>query len=464
MVKDSSILILTRPRANDGIWLTLLLPISIITSTLTHPIVLTPTYKLVAVFCVGLISTSLVFYYQYLKKEPLQLLSLWHVPSIILSGLIFNLYLNKDLIFSIISALFCTLFYYYKLKWTLLKFPHSFTIGEACLIAQALVLILFSTALNLLSLSNKVFISNMQVSTLIIQVGLSGIGVIAYSTNVFKIKNVIFFYLIFVTVVIMGVLLPVHIILKRSPILWILELMLYDISSIKLISFWVICSLVAVIAVRNQIYFKEKATTSQRKVFHILAVSVFVPGLIYKCSFLYLASGVVLGIFFCLEILRIKNIPPIGKYLQDGFSVFSDEKDCGIVAFTPIYLLTGCALPLWIHPAPCDPTDSASFSLLPLLSGVLTIGIGDTAASVIGSNYGKHKWKGSSKTIEGTMACIFSQFAFVMLLNYLDWIRNMTTFLYIKTAVAILLTSIVEAKTTQVDNLVLPLIMYIILI
>jgi dolichol kinase len=90
----------------------------------------------------------------------------------------------------------------------------------------------------------------------------------------------------------------------------------------------------------------------------------------------------------------------LGAFLQEGFSAFVDEKD-SLISLTPLYLLCGLSATLWM------PTES--MGLLPLMSGVLTIGAGDTAASFVGSNWGKHKWVGSQKSIEGTIACVTAQ-------------------------------------------------------
>lgn len=117
--------------------------------------------------------------------------------------------------------------------------------------------------------------------------------------------------------------------------------------------------------------------------------------------------------------LRILNIPPLGQFLQNGFIVFSDEKDAGLLALTPIYFLAGLSVPLWLHPAPCDITNSAGFNLLPLLSGILSIGIGDSAAATVGTIYGLHKWPGTKKSFEGTAACILSQAIVVAVFLYL---------------------------------------------
>lgn len=58
--------------------------------------------------------------------------------------------------------------------------------------------------------------------------------------------------------------------------------------------------------------------------------------------------------------------------------------------------MAGCSLPLWIHPSTCDVTDSGQFNLIPLMSGLLSIGLGDTAASVAGSKIGKYRWSGKN--------------------------------------------------------------------
>lgn len=137
---------------------------------------------------------------------------------------------------------------------------------------------------------------------------------------------------------------------------------------------------------------KQLSNTRIRKIFHILIVLVFVPGLIYQCTFLFVASGVALAVLISLELVRIINLKPFAAILQQAVKAFVDEKDVGDVAMTPIYLLVGCALPIWLHPCPCDLTDAAGVELLPLMAGVLSVGLGDTAASVIGSKFGRIHW------------------------------------------------------------------------
>ena len=97
-----------------------------------------------------------------------------------------------------------------------------------------------------------------------------------------------------------------------------------------------------------------------------------------------------------------------------------------------------------------------------LLSGVLSVGIGDTAASVIGYRYGKHKWRGSIKSIEGTVACIIAQVVFLIIMWGLNTLQ-MNQMKMIGAGIAIVANSFIETMTDQVDNLILPLITFIIL-
>lgn len=75
------------------------------------------------------------------------------------------------------------------------------------------------------------------------------------------------------------------------------------------------------------------------------------------------------------------------KVLQLCFDTFKDAKDEGHLALTPLYLMIGCVAPFWIYPY------SFSGTLpLPVISGILSVAIGDAAASICGAKFGKHRW------------------------------------------------------------------------
>jgi len=119
--------------------------------------------------------------------------------------------------------------------------------------------------------------------------------------------------------------------------------------------------------------------------------------------------------------------------------------------------LIGCATPLWITNNVIEVnSDFLLTNTLPSFAGLLAIGIGDSVAAVVGTNYGKHKWRwpmGSSRSIEGTIAAVLSILGSIaglsFFLNYsLNWGRIF---------VATLLSCCLEALTDQIDNIVLPL-------
>lgn len=137
------------------------------------------------------------------------------------------------------------------------------------------------------------------------------------------------------------------------------------------------------------------------------------------------------------------------------FDRFRDEKDLGLFTLTHIYLLIGCSTPLWLSSA------TSHDSKLLLASGVVTVGIGDTFASLGGFYWGKHKWPNSSKSYEGTVCSFVSQVVTLVCLQFWFNSASLLDHLSILKFIFISLTSsLVETFTVHVDNLILPLVQY----
>jgi dolichol kinase len=88
----------------------------------------------------------------------------------------------------------------------------------------------------------------------------------------------------------------------------------------------------------------------------------------------------------------------------------------------------------------------------------MLLGIGDSAASYFGSKFGKTKFRNSPKTFEGTAASIVAEVIFVVAVDlfFVDGV-----IVGVGVVFAATLCSVVEATTTQVDNIVLPFIMFL---
>ncbi|XP_066998876.2 dolichol kinase isoform X2 [Anabrus simplex] len=400
--------LVTRPSAGPGVWLPLLLPSAIILSDLKTA-GSSDQYHLSALLCGTLLSSVVMFLLLHMYTSAyISLASVKSSTFVLAAFTSLRLYLfnKRGLIFSILSSCVASFGLGYGTVALLKACPQCFTFGEACLVTQALILFLFSSVNNVYSSWSHTPSTDLDIATIILQVGLLGIAIICTVTYFIPAaRSVVPFYSVVTAVLVIGVIPVLHVLLKASPVLWILQLLISTLETVCVIVYWVACCVMAVLAIAHQINAEKKASTVVRKYFHILAVAVYIPGLIYTCCLLYLASGIILAAFIMLELLRILNIPPLAPVLQDGFAVYADEKDAGNLALTPIYLLAGCSMPIWLHPLGCLSIDF----LLPLLSGVLSIGVGDTMASTAGTYMGYHKWPGSRKSVEGTFACMAGQ-------------------------------------------------------
>lgn len=152
---------------------------------------------------------------------------------------------------------------------------------------------------------------------------------------------------------------------------------------------------------------------TRRKVFHGMMVVMFLPTVFVDPTFCALALGLVLSVFLLLDLFRASQLPPISRPLTYFLAPYVDGRDHrGPVIISHIFLLIGCSIPLWLSLSdlPRDSTGPWSGWDVPtrdvsMVSGVICVGMGDAAASLIGRRYGRLKWFwGGGKSLEGSVA------------------------------------------------------------
>lgn len=164
------------------------------------------------------------------------------------------------------------------------------------------------------------------------------------------------------------------------------------------------------------VVFRLSATVevdTRRKVFHGMMVAMILPTAFVDPPFISLAFTLILAIFLLLDLFRASQLPPLSKPLTYFLAPYVDGRDHrGPVIVSHIFLLIGCAIPLWLTLAAIDRTGERPWQGwdvprrdLSMVSGVICVGMGDAAASLIGRRYGRRRWCWSGgKSLEGSLA------------------------------------------------------------
>ncbi|XP_029660089.1 dolichol kinase [Formica exsecta] len=441
-----------RPNASSGLWLGILVGLSAAVTILREENSYSEICLCVGTTGFGLVLSSICLYTRLSieKVAAKDFHAIYFLPAIVTS-LLFLLVANKGLLMSVVWGLTVGSLGTWSVLQLMSAFPYCFTMGEATAVMHSFVLFLMSAVTNLPLRYHLPPIHDNDISTVVLQVGILYVVLVCLLCGYFPIlRSSRYFYLMTVNLICFITLPILYIILDQNPVMWVISFVFSSNERIAIILYWAICLLLSVFTILYQILSKSQATTSTRKYFHVLAVFVYIPGMIYDPSLLYLASGMILALFIIIEVIRFLNVPPLGEILQQGFAAFADEKD-SLLSLTPIYLFCGLSFPLWM------PTNN--LTLLVLLSGVLTVGIGDTAASFVGNKWGSHKWLGTKKSIEGTIACIFFQVCVIFGLTCCGLMDN--HWLLLRSILAAISISLIEGRTNQMDNLALPLLMYV---
>ena len=182
-----------------------------------------------------------------------------------------------------------------------------------------------------------------------------------------------------------------------------------------LIAYWAVVLLAGLLAVFSLTAFVEVDT--RRKVFHGVMVAMMVPSTFVDPCAVALALGLILAVFLLLEVIRAGQVPPLGNAIGRFVAPYVDGRDLrGPVVVSHIFLLIGCAVPLWFSLASINRSGDwpwMEWELddntreVAMIAGVVCVGMGDAAASLIGRRYGRHKWIWvGGKSLEGSAAFV----------------------------------------------------------
>ncbi|KAL0080425.1 hypothetical protein F4703DRAFT_1931390 [Phycomyces blakesleeanus] len=388
----------------------------------------------------------------------------------------------------------------------------SFTLGEMCILAEA-VAILVHGSLDMiwatyLTERSPYYLAGMPISQITVLIHALILGILLIGMALFpllrrsrwiarqpywrspitedlneiyqkRVKVSIAFYTLSISIILFGIAPVCYNITGNNPIVWTLEFVLMSPSRLFLSLYWAF-SVAATVVVwvlvldftpepSQKSFFKsvgeERILTStlnkKRKLFHALAVVMFIPGVLFEPLFLKLAFAVALALFIYLEYLRYFAVWPYGKSLHMFLTEFIDNRDLGPVILSHIYLLIGCASTVWLE----------SSHILASVSGILSLGVGDAAASLVGKSLGRLHWAGTKKTVEGTIAYItavlISSYVVIQTAKILG-VEGASQLIWgkkewVSYTIMVTMTGLLEAFSTQNDNIIIPLYMFALL-
>lgn len=269
-----------------------------------------------------------------------------------------------------------------------------------------------------------------------------------------------------------------------------------------ILAYWAALMVVALKGMYVLVRSRRVSQIIVRKGYHLLAVALFLPAYALDLPLLAVSLAIAFALLVACEVARCVGAPLLGPAIQEFMKDFTDSRDQGVVFVTHFTLLLGMAVPVWLAAgsqwgtaagapgiAACNgggplaaawhglpPRDSigqqqqgfgthvvaCERSVAPLMigmSGIVVLGLADTAAAIIGHSFGRLPvCRTSNKTLEGTVAgilfamagwwCILGSLGVAGSVGGYEWLA-----LWISTASACAL----ESVTEQLDNLVLPL-------
>lgn len=228
-----------------------------------------------------------------------------------------------------------------------------------------------------------------------------------------------------------------------QPIPYIMKYILFtNKKRIQLILFWIILLAITVIIQIVRTNDTKTSPTILRKVYHIVAFIIYYSGIQTDMTILKLGSIFGLLLFLVVESIRLRCIGSmkLHKHINQFANTLVDKRDAGPVVTSHIYLLLGCAIPVW-----CCYDDVTVAK-----GGIVSVCVQDGVAATFGKLFGKTIWGRRGRTLEGSVAGVIAA-CLVMAV----WIEDVSQIFNVFLAASA--AGLVEAFTDQADNLLVPL-------
>jgi dolichol kinase len=218
---------------------------------------------------------------------------------------------------------------------------------------------------------------------------------------------------------------------------------IFEMRHLYMLGYWtVVLAVVLPVVIKHS---SEWQLDLRRKAWHGCVVFMFLlVGPNIDAQFTCVSVAICLVLFLCLEVVRATTLPPFGRELHTILMNYTDHRDtCGPVIVSHIFLLLGIGLPIMLDGSPV---------------GIVCLGLGDAAASIVGRRFGRCRIFGT-KTLEGTLAFVVGVSVGLYLCELVGYKLGLQWkgILWVAASTALL-----EAASGMNDNVIVPLHMLVV--
>lgn len=238
-------------------------------------------------------------------------------------------------------------------------------------------------------------------------------------------------------------------VLGAEPLVWLYDYIRESEFRVQVLTAWV----GALVILVPTVYFLSNtlALNTRRKVWHYVLLGSIAYPLVADRDFTALALFGLLLVFVVVEFLRSTRFTFVGQFLYDQLKIFQDFKDLkGPLNLSYIFLVVGVTIPVAYDLIYSDATTITSYI------GIITLGVGDSFASVVGRKYGSIKWRSGTKSIQGTAAFFVSTAAAFYAVDKYLLVQKVTN--WENLLISTFLAALVEGTATLNDNFLIPVV------